>query len=83
MEPVSASRLRQDVYRLLDQVIETGVPLEIVRGGHRLRIELDAQSGRLQRLVGNGNPDAIVGDPDDLVALDVSAAWDPDRALAP
>lgn len=35
---ITASQLRQDVYRLLDHVLETGVPLEIERGGRRLRI---------------------------------------------
>ncbi len=31
--PPTASKLRQDVYRILDQVLATGVPIEIVRKG--------------------------------------------------
>lgn len=73
--PVTASQLRRDVYRLLDQVLETGVPLEIERKGHRLRIVADDGGSRLERI--RGNPDAIVGDPDDLVHLDWSTAWQP------
>ncbi len=72
---VSASQLRQDVYRLLDRVLESGVPLEIERKGRRLRIIPDDGGSRLDRI--RGNPDAIVGDPDDLVSLDWSTDWSP------
>ncbi|MCK4542739.1 MAG: hypothetical protein KAU17_10950 [Spirochaetales bacterium] len=36
--PISATKLRQDLYNILDQVIETGVPLEIARKGHIVKI---------------------------------------------
>lgn len=80
---ITASRLRQNIYRLLDQVIDTGVPLEIERNGRRLRIELEDGTGKLERIVGRGNPHAIVGDPEELVSIDWSPHWDPDRALDP
>ena len=35
---VTASQLRQNLYQLLDQVLESGVPLEVERNGRRLRI---------------------------------------------
>ena len=35
---ITASELRQNIYRLLDQVLETGIPLEITRGDSVLRI---------------------------------------------
>ena len=35
---ITASKLRENVYNILDQVLETGVPVEIERGGHPLRI---------------------------------------------
>jgi len=72
---VTASQLRQDVYRLLDQVLSSGVPLEVERKGRRLRIVPDDGASRLERL--RGNPNAIVGDPDDLVHLDWSSDWEP------
>jgi hypothetical protein len=37
-EPWTASRLRENVYRILDEVLETGVPVEIERRGKILRI---------------------------------------------
>ncbi len=35
---VSASRLRANVYKLLDQALETGLPIEVERNGKILRI---------------------------------------------
>ncbi|WP_183096130.1 type II toxin-antitoxin system Phd/YefM family antitoxin [Nocardioides stalactiti] len=78
---VTPSQLRQDIYRLIDRVLETGEPLEIERKGRRLRIVADAPVDRLSRI--RANPDLIVGDPGDLASIDWSAEWDPDRALNP
>lgn len=72
---VSASELRQNIYRLLDEVLETGQPIEIERKGRRLRISALEAPGKLDRLV--PHPDALVGDPDDLVSIDWSEHWSP------
>lgn len=34
--PISASKLRSDIYRILDEVVRTGVPVQIEREGHIL-----------------------------------------------
>jgi hypothetical protein len=60
---------------LLDEVLATGRPLEIERKGRRLRIALVETPSKLDRLV--AHPDAIVGDPEDLVTLDWSEHWRP------
>lgn len=75
---ISASELRQNIYKLLDEVLKTGVPLEIERNGRRLRVVAEDAPNKLDRLV--PHPDAIVGDPEDLVHLDWSSEWhhDPD-----
>lgn len=72
---VSASQLRQDIYRLLDYVLETGVPLEIERRGKRLWIVPADRRSKLDRVV--GRPDFIVGDPDEIVHVDWSGQWQP------
>jgi len=72
---ITASELRQNVYRLLDQVLETGVPLEIERKGRRLRLTATDAPSKLDRLVRHA--DAIVGDPEELVHIDWSAEWQP------
>jgi prevent-host-death family protein len=72
---VTASELRQNIYKLLDEVLATGVPLEIERGGRRLRIVPAEPSEKLSRL--SAHPGTIVGDADDLVHIDWSSEWRP------
>lgn len=72
---ISASELRANIYRLLDEVVESGVPLEVERKGARLRIVPVEQGSKLDRI--KGDPDLIVGDPDDLVHIDWSEYWRP------
>jgi hypothetical protein len=71
------SRLRENIYRLLDHVLETGEPIEIERKGRLLRITRagEEQNVRLARLV--PHPGAILGDPEDLVHVDWSSEWRP------
>lgn len=72
---MSASELRQNIYRLLDEVLETGVPLEIERKGRTLRIVPEERFSKLDRIV--GREDALVGDPDDIIHMDWSKYWKP------
>lgn len=80
-EPVTATELRQQVYRLLDRVLETGEPLEVIRKGRRLRVIADDPVDRLSRAT--PIPGLIAGDPEDLVVGDWSSAWDAERAINP
>ncbi|HET9164280.1 MAG TPA: hypothetical protein VFN89_12660 [Solirubrobacterales bacterium] len=76
---LTASKLRANVYRLLDEVLETGKPLEIERNGRLLVIAPKEPSARgsiwdrLPRREG-----FIVGDPDELIHIDWSSEWNPD-----
>lgn len=72
---VSTSHLRSNIYRLLDQVLATGEPLEIERKGQRLVITPVIPPGKLERL--DHRHDYIVGDPEELVHLDWSGEWKP------
>lgn len=72
---VTASELRQNVYRLLDQVLATGLPLEIERAGRRLRIVPVDPPSKISRL--SPHPGAVTGNPEDLVHLDWSGEWQP------
>jgi|CXWL01.1.fsa_nt_gi antitoxin (DNA-binding transcriptional repressor) of toxin-antitoxin stability system len=71
---LSASEVRRNVYRLLDEVLATGQPVEILRKGKRLRIVPVESVGRLDRLV--SRPFLAV-EPEELVHLDWSAEWRP------
>lgn len=70
---VTASSLRQDIYRILDRVLATGEPVVIERGGRRLFIVADAPPSKLDRLV--DRQDAVVGDSGDLDAIEWSQQW--------
>jgi hypothetical protein len=73
---LSASKLRANIYRLLDEVLETGKPLEIERNGKILVVapkERESIWDRLPRREG-----FIVGDPDELIHIDWSSEWNPD-----
>jgi antitoxin (DNA-binding transcriptional repressor) of toxin-antitoxin stability system len=73
---VTASELRANIYRLLDQVLETGEPLEIERNGHRLRVVPDERPSKLARV--RGRRGTIVGDLGDLESIDWSVYWNYD-----
>jgi len=70
---LTASKLREDIYRVLDHVLATGEPVEIERNGRRLRITADEPPSRLGRLV--ERTDVVDGDSDDFVHLDWSDEW--------
>ncbi len=70
--PYSATRLRQNLYSILDSVLENGQPVEIERKGKILRIVPEERRSIWERL----EPHTIVtGDPEDLVSLDWSGSW--------
>ena len=70
---LTASKLRENVYRVLDQILETGEPVEIERNGRRLRITADDPPSRFDRLV--PRPEVAIGDTEDFVHLDWSSEW--------
>jgi prevent-host-death family protein len=68
---VTASKLRENIYSILDEVLETGVPVEITRKGRTLRIISYKPASRLKLR----KRDYIVGDPDDLIHIDWLQYW--------
>jgi prevent-host-death family protein len=75
MTTTTASKLRENIYRLLDHVLETGIPVEIERRGRRLRIVPVEPPDRLERLT--PHPDYLTCDPEDTVHIDWSSEWRP------
>lgn len=72
---MSPSRLRSDLYRVLDSVIDTGDPVEIRRRGRVLRIVVEPLPRKLDRLV--ARPGVIVGEPSELVDVNWAGHWKP------
>ena len=73
---ISASQLRANVYRLLDEVLATGQPLEIKRNDKVLVIAPKEEVSFWDRLPRREG--FIVGDPDQLIHIDWSSEWTPD-----
>jgi hypothetical protein len=72
----TASKLRANIYRMLDEVLETGQPLEIERNGKTLVIAPKEDQPFWDRLPHREG--FIVGDPDELIHIDWSSEWNPD-----
>lgn len=70
--PITVSKLRSDIYRLLDEVLTSGTPLEVELKGRQLVILPTQKASKLARLVPH---DCINCDPQDLVHLDWSGEW--------
>jgi hypothetical protein len=74
---ISASALRANLYKTLDQVIATGESPTIVRKGVTLRIVATKPKNRLDA-VKKRKKSIINGDPEDLVHIDWSTYWNHD-----
>lgn len=72
--PLKASQLREDIYRILDQVLETGIPIEIERRGKILKIVPSESRSKLDNLKPRRY---LLSEPEDLVHLDWSGEWRP------
>ena len=69
---IKPSHFREDIYNLLDRVIETGVPLEIKRKGKVLKVTLDKKASKLNNLK---KRDVMSVKPEYYVHLDWSKKW--------
>ncbi len=57
---ISATKLRADIYRLIDNVIRSGIPVEVELRGKKVRIVPVEPRDKLANLV--KRPGVIVGD---------------------
>jgi len=71
---ISITRLREDLYRLVDEVLETGQPLEITRKGRKLLIVPETPDSKLGKL---RKRETVKGDPETIIHLDWSKEWKP------
>ena len=67
MKSVTPTELRANIFRLLDEVLKTGIPLEVTKGGKKLRIVSVERKDKFQNLV--SRPHVIQGDPEQLVEI--------------
>jgi hypothetical protein len=72
---MTLTKYRQNIFKLTDKVIETGIPLEIERNGVKVTITAEKKKNKLDNLT---KRDLVVGDSEDLVYIDWSKEWSPD-----
>ena len=69
---VTAANLRDNLYEILDQALETGIEVEVIRKGKILKIIPEVKPDKLSKLK---KRNYIVGDPEDLVHMDWLHEW--------
>ncbi len=74
-QAITPSHLRSDLFNVLDQVLESGEPIEIKRKGSLLKISR-VESSKLELL--KPHPDAMRGNPDEIAGMDWSSEWNHD-----
>jgi antitoxin (DNA-binding transcriptional repressor) of toxin-antitoxin stability system len=75
---VSATTLRQNLYQILDEVLDKGIPVEIKRKGQILKIVPEKPKSKLDNLEPH---DTIVGDPESIITIDWYKEWQEEKNL--
>lgn len=68
MKTITVTELRRNIYNLLEEVLTTGVPLEVDKGGRKLRIAPVEPVDKFADMV--FQPDVINGNPEDLIHIE-------------
>ena len=69
---ITASKLRENIYTILDEAIASGIPVEVIRKGNVLKIVPEKRPSKLSRLK---KRTGYRGDPDDIVHMDWLKEW--------
>jgi prevent-host-death family protein len=69
---ITTTKLRQNIYKLLDQVIETGIPIEINRNGKTLKIIRIDKTSKLKNLK---KRNVLNCEPEEIISMDWSKEW--------
>ncbi|MDA9272279.1 type II toxin-antitoxin system Phd/YefM family antitoxin [bacterium] len=72
---ITPTQLRANLYKVLDQVLETHQPIEILRKGQILKLIIEDKQHHRKLTNLEPHPDAILGDPNDFVDADWSSYW--------
>jgi prevent-host-death family protein len=70
---ISLTHLRANLYKIVDQVIETGVPIEIERNGTIIKLVPIQKKKKLDNLTKHSSVLSV--DPEEIVHIDWSHEW--------
>ena len=74
---MTLTELRKNIYSVFDEVIKTGKTIEIQSKGKTVSLSPRKRVAKLERLKKAALPQAIIGNPDDLIHLDWEKEWQP------
>ncbi len=75
---ISATELRQNLYKILDRVAEHGEEVVIRRKGKKIKISLEFVGKRSDRLIPHNT---VVGNPEDFSLLEAPWEWNEEKNL--
>lgn len=75
MMTITPSKLRENLFKLLDEALEKGETIEVKRKGQVLKIVPPKKQSKLERLQAHDN--VVNGDAEELVHMDWSHEWKP------
>ena len=75
---LTATKLRQNLYRILDEILDSGIPVKINRKGEILKIVPEKKKSKLERLEEHNT---IVGDPEGIIDINFDNEWKEEENL--
>ncbi len=73
---INPTQLRTNLYNILDQIIETQKPIEIIRNGQVLEISVKNKINKSKLDTLTPHPGTISGDPESLIHNDWFSEWE-------
>jgi len=71
---MTITELRRNIYKIFDEVVETGRQIVITRKGKKIRITREPEGGKLELL--KDSPSKVCkGDSDEIISIDWSGEW--------
>ena len=72
---VTPTQLRANLYKLLDKVLETHQPIEILCKEQIVKLVAEPTKSRSKLANLKAHPGTLLGDPDSIVHMDWSGEW--------
>ena len=71
---MTITELRRNIYKIFDEVVETGRQIVITRKGKKIRITREPEGGKTELL--KDSPSKVCkGDSDEIISIDWSGEW--------
>jgi hypothetical protein len=77
---INVTNLRKNIYAIFDEIIKTGQPVAVSRGGVSLTISLANQGSKMEKLDALGEQSIIIGDENGLENESVFV-WESDNGF--